>query len=180
MTKFKKLIIAELIGIVFVVLGAFLFHFLFEWSGNNQFVGVFAAVNESVFEHTKILFYPFIIYSIIEYFFVEISFKQYFIAKSIASISLIIMVIVVFYTYTGIIGYHIPIVDILCSIAYAFIATGISFRLLTINDKITKSFIWVFILFLIVLFSMIIFTLRPPKLPLFYDELNKTYGAVLK
>ena len=46
----------EVIGAVIVCILAPVFHFLFEWSGGNPFVGIFAAVNESVWEHTKIVY----------------------------------------------------------------------------------------------------------------------------
>ena len=45
-------------GIGFVlVLGTFS-HFFFDWSGENRLVGIFAAVNESTWEHLKLLFFP--------------------------------------------------------------------------------------------------------------------------
>lgn len=174
----NKLLVTEFLGGVFVAIFTFIFHFLFKWSGYNYLVGIFAATNESVFQHTKILFYPFLIYSIIEYYFLNMDFKRFVIAKAISSISLILMVIVFFYTYTGIIGHHIMIVDIISAILYGFIASGISYWLLTTKKNISKLFKPILIIFLVVLFFMIYFSVNPSKLPLFYDELHKTYSAV--
>lgn len=174
----NKLLVSEILGGIFVSIFAFIFHFLFKWSGYNFLIGIFAANNESIFQHTKILFYPFLIYGLIEYYFLNINFKRFVIAKAISSISLILMVIVIFYTYTGIIGNNIMIVDIISAILYAFIASGISYWLLTTKKDITKLFKPILILFLVVLFFMIYFSLNPPKLPLFYDKLHKTYDAV--
>ena len=60
---FKKL---EIIGFFFVSIVGTLLHFAYEASGSNFIAGIFAPVNESTFEHLKLLFYPFIIYGIIE------------------------------------------------------------------------------------------------------------------
>lgn len=175
----RAMLIAEIIGAFFVAGGAFLFHFLYEWSGYNFFVGIFAATNESIFEHTKILFYPFIIFSIIEYFFLKIDIKRYIAAKAISAIILIILTISVFYTYTGIIGHNIGIVDMISAIAYAFIASWLSYVLLR-REKTIRWFIPATIAFIIVLVFMIIFTINPPHIPLFYDTMNEVYGAVKK
>ena len=46
----------ELAGIVFTVIIGTMLHFTFELSGNQPVVGVFSAVNESVWEHLKLGF----------------------------------------------------------------------------------------------------------------------------
>ena len=38
-------------------------HFFYEWSGNNFFVGMFSPVNESVWEHMKLAFFPMLLFS---------------------------------------------------------------------------------------------------------------------
>ena len=43
--------------IAVTVLGTLL-HFVYGWSSSNMLVGLFAAVNESTWEHMKLAFYP--------------------------------------------------------------------------------------------------------------------------
>lgn len=38
-----------------------LFHNLYSWTGNNIFIGLFFPINESIWEHLKIAFYPLIL-----------------------------------------------------------------------------------------------------------------------
>lgn len=57
--SFKKY---TLIGIVFSMTAGVLLHFLYEWTGRNPVVGAFSPVNESVWEHLKLLFFP-VLYS---------------------------------------------------------------------------------------------------------------------
>ena len=54
----------ELVGMVFIIILGTLLHFTFEWSGFQEIVGVFSAVNESVWEHLKIAFWPALLYLI--------------------------------------------------------------------------------------------------------------------
>ena len=46
-------------------------HFLYEWTGDNRIVGYFFSTNESTWEHLKLLFFPTLIYSILEYLLIK-------------------------------------------------------------------------------------------------------------
>jgi len=54
----KKILRRELAGAVFIILLGSMLHFTFELSGENPVVGVFSAVNESVWEHLKLAYWP--------------------------------------------------------------------------------------------------------------------------
>ena len=55
-----------------------LFHFVYEFSGNNTFVGMFAAVNESTWEHLKLLLTPAFLVGIAEWFIYGKNYKNFF------------------------------------------------------------------------------------------------------
>lgn len=61
MSHLKRL---SVIGVIFVTLAGTLSHFLYGWSGKNALVGLFAPVNESVWEHMKLLFFPMLLYGL--------------------------------------------------------------------------------------------------------------------
>ena len=46
------------IAIIFISVIGTLLHFMYEWSGHNKVVSLFAAVNESTWEHIKIALTP--------------------------------------------------------------------------------------------------------------------------
>lgn len=48
-------------GILFINLFGILLHFLYDFSGKVLIVGIFAPINESVWEHLKLGFYPIIL-----------------------------------------------------------------------------------------------------------------------
>lgn len=101
--------------IAFIVIGVAgtLLHFVYEWSGNNPFVGIFSAVNESVWEHQKLLFFPALLYSVIEYFLCGRRNGNYPAAAAVGIFAGIASIIILFYTYSGILGYSLPVVDII-------------------------------------------------------------------
>ena len=44
---------------IFAMILGSLLHFTYEWSNENSFVGSFSAINESTWEHLKLLFFLF-------------------------------------------------------------------------------------------------------------------------
>lgn len=57
----------QLVGFLFTgILGTFL-HFLFDITGQAMVAGLFSAVNESIWEHMKLLFYPMLLFVVMEY-----------------------------------------------------------------------------------------------------------------
>ena len=69
--KTSKLLKIELIVTILELILGTLLHFIYEWSGNNAIIASFSAVNESVWEHLKLVFYPMLILGLIEYYFVK-------------------------------------------------------------------------------------------------------------
>ena len=62
----KKILKLEIIGFIFTSVLGTLMHFFYEWSNDNSIVGLFCPVNESPFEHLKLLFFPFLIWTFVE------------------------------------------------------------------------------------------------------------------
>ena len=112
----------ELVGIGVIFLAGSLFHFLFEWAGGWEPVGVIAAVNESVWEHFKLAFWPGLIYAVIEYPFLRHSCHNFFIAKAIGLYVMPAVIAALFYAYTTIFDAEILAVDIL--IFFIAVAAG--------------------------------------------------------
>ncbi len=64
MSKLKKWLI---FNIIFIIILGSLSHFIYEWSGYNKIIGIFVAVNESVWEHIKLAIFPALILMLIQY-----------------------------------------------------------------------------------------------------------------
>jgi len=81
----------ELVGMVLIIILGSMLHFTFEWSGNQPIIGVFSAVNESVWEHLKIAFWPTLLYAIFEYNHLNKKTNNFFFVKIISLVALVIL-----------------------------------------------------------------------------------------
>lgn len=166
----------ELIGIAVIsVLGSGL-HFLFEVSGNWPPVGVIAAVNESVFEHLKLTFWPTVLYAAATWKLLKKTTNNFIIAKAVALYIMPLTIVVLFYGYTTLTGIESVIIDIL--IFFIAVACGqlAGYGLLKMKALAgwLNWFSLVFIIALAVIYGL--FTFYPPHLPFFMDSPTGTYG----
>ncbi len=155
-------------GIIFVSIVGTLFHFLYEWSGNNTFIGIFTPINESIWEHTKLIFFPMLIYSL--YLNKKIG-KEYPCinsAMTLGAILGVISIIVLFYTYSGIIGFNFAFADISIFYISVIIAFFVAYKL-TLSCNIAKHSRLLKILQILIICLFIIFTFNPPNIPLFME-----------
>lgn len=164
--KLKSYIIS---GIIFVSVLGTLFHFTYNWSGNNVFIGLFTPINESVWEHTKLLFLPMLIYS----FYLNKKIGKDYPCLNSAMISGMLsgvaLIIVMFYTYTGILGFHTDFADISIFYISVFLAFWIGYKL-TISCKAEKYSKLLWLLQILIICLYIIFTFFPPNIPLFVSS----------
>ena len=99
-------------GIIFVLITGSLAHFLYDWTGNNPVVGLFTPVNESIWEHMKLLFFPMLLYFVFERLMLENYPPSLSCADAMALLAGTFLIPVIFYTYTGILGRHLTVLDI--------------------------------------------------------------------
>ena len=81
---YRRLNIFLIIGAVFTIITGTLLHFVYEWSGESLFVGIFSPINESVWEHLKLLFFPMSVWILIGYFILEKNSKLTFLLQLLA------------------------------------------------------------------------------------------------
>ncbi len=103
----------HIIGFAFVLVFGTFMHFAYKLSGNNPAVGFIAPVNESIWEHLKLLFFPSCFYMIYEYFMWGRERKDFFALKMISVISAMAFIVTFFYTYSGVLGFNLFLLDIL-------------------------------------------------------------------
>jgi len=166
----------ETFGIIFVFLLGALLHFVFEWSGESRIVGLFASVNESVWEHFKLGFWPMCLYAAIEYRFLYERVNNFLTAKAVAVYIIPIITGLVFYGYTAIIGEEILIFDIIIFLIAIIVGQLTSYKVMT-SAKLPKYTNIISPIFIILLaFVLMLFTFYPPHLPIFLDANTGTYG----
>ena len=143
-------------------------HFLYKWSGNNAFIGLFAAINESVWEHTKIIFFPMLFYSI---FINKKTGREYPCIKSAMSAGTIISVLLIislFYTYSGIVGFNVDFVNIMIFYLSVIISMCTAYKLaLSCSAEKYYTVLQICLIALVCLYFL--FTFFPPDIPLFAE-----------
>ena len=166
----------QFVGFVFTSVVGTLLHFLYEWTGESVIVGLFSAVNESIFEHMKLLFFPMLLFAFIEAKYIGEEYDNFWCAKLVGILVGVGLIPVIYYTYTGIFGvnadwFNIIIFFITAAISY-MVETRImeSGRCSFIQPNLAK-----FIL-IIIAAVFIVFTFFPPKIPLFDDPITAIYG----
>ena len=173
----KNLFLWQFFGLTFAFLFGTLFHFLYIWTDVIAFAP-FCAVNESTWEHMKILFFPMLIFAFIQRPFFKRNYPQYWAIKCLGIVTGITLIPILFYTYNGAFGASPTFVNIL----FFFLADAAGFALewyLFRKNKLQniRSVLPLLVLVLLaVLF--VVFTFRPPTLPLFQDPQTLLYGIV--
>ena len=164
----KGLKLYMLTGIIFVSVFGTLFHFAYEFSGNNIIVGLFTPVNESIWEHTKLIFFPMLIYSL--YLNKKISTEYPCTGSAMIAGSLlgIAMIITLFYTYSGIIGFNVAFVDIAIFYISVIVAFCVVYKLTT-ACKVERFKVFIQILQIVIICLFLIFTFFPLNIPLFMN-----------
>ena len=152
-----------------------LLHFLYEWTGESVLVAPFSGVNESTFEHMKLLFWPTFVFSIIEsrYFYDREDFWCVKLRGILLGLSLIP---IIFYTYNGVIGKSPAWINIAIFFVSAAIAYIYETELLNSEKLICKSPKRSAVILFLIALIFVIFTFVTPELEIFKDPLTGSYG----
>jgi len=173
----RSVLVYELVGMVFITFLGSMLHFTFELSGGNPVVGAFSAVNESVWEHLKLVFWPALLFMFIEYMlFRRKMINNFALAKTAGVYLAIIIIPVIFYSYTAITGESIFLLDISTFVFAVIVGQLLSYKLLTYR-KLSDGFNRISLVLLAVLgIAFVLFTFYPPQLMVFRDPVTGKYG----
>ncbi len=169
-------VLSGLGGTVFCFALAFLLHFAYSWSGEIRFAAIFALANESVWEHVKILLWPFLLWSFAEYYILRPDTRRLVVARTAGAYIVAVLTICVFYIYTGVLGRPVLWFDILSAALWLLVGEIISLRILNARWA-TKDYYIVALAAMVLLVVMLLcFTVSPPRLGLFADPVTGLYG----
>ena len=162
-------------GFFFVSFLGTILHFLYDWF-NSKFIALFSSVNESTWEHMKLLFFPMFLFAIIEYYIIGKNYENFWCVKLKGILLALTLVPVIFYTLRGIFGTTPDIINILIF----FFAAAVGFihetRLFKKDTSSNKNVKYAFIILCLITVLFMMFTFITPQIPLFLDPINKTFG----
>ena len=173
----KKILKFQIFSVIFTWILGTILHFVYEWSGDNKIIASFSAVNESTWEHLKLVFFPMLITTIIGFLVIGKDNKKFWCAKTIGIILAMSFIIVFFYTYTGIIGTNFAILDIGSFFVAVILGEYAAYKIMTNEEYKLKCNKKIAVIGLIcILLCFIIFTYLPPHIGLFKDPISNGYG----
>lgn len=166
----------QLIGFLFTSLGGSLLHFVYDWTNQSLLAAPFSAVNESTWEHMKLLFFPMFVFALVENRFSAAKRDDFWCVKLAGIVTGLTMIPVLFYTGSGVFG---PLPDWL-NITIFFLSAAVAYLLETRlfrTGRLRCRHPWfAFAAICLILLAFVHFTFFPPELPLFQDPLTGTYG----
>ena len=165
----------QLMGVALTSFFGTILHFLYDWLGQARWIAPFSGVNESTWEHMKLLFWPMFIYSVVQsLFFGE---RQDFWCVKLRGILFgLILIPVIFYTYNGVIGKSADWINIaifFISAAAVYIYETRQFN----NQRIAcKSQGFAFFSLCIIAALFVVFTFFTPQIGVFKDPVTQKFG----
>jgi hypothetical protein len=172
----KNLFLWQFAGFTAAVALGSLLHFLFHWTGAFALAPI-SAVNESTWEHMKILFFPMLVFACVQYRFFYNDFSGFWWIKGIGTAVGVMSIPVLFYTFNGAFGKTPDWLNI--TFFFLSAATGYFVEYLLFRKKLTLTYPWIaFVLVLLFEALFVVFTFYPPRLPLFQDPITSLYGIV--
>jgi hypothetical protein len=173
----KRLFYWELAGFLFVGAAGTLLHYVYDWSGGNAIVASFSAVNESTWEHIKLLFFPLFLFSVIQVCAIGKNYPDLLAVRAVSTLAGLALIPILFYTYTGVLGYDVTWVDIAIFFLADLGTFWLDFRLLR-RGRFDRR--WQQVAGLIVLwalaFCFVWCTFHPVHLALWRDPVTGQYG----
>jgi len=162
-------------GFALTTLGGTFLHFLYDWTGGSILASPFSVVNESTWEHMKLLFWPLFLFALVQWPFFKDQ-KNYWCVKLAGILLGLILIPVLFYTYNGVFGKSpdwINIAIFYISAALVYLFEWRAFKRDLLQCRYPRL---AFAVICLIGILFVVFTFMPPQIPLFRDPLLGNFG----
>ncbi len=165
----------QLMGFAVTSLGGTLLHFLYDWLGKAAWIAPFSGVNESTWEHMKLLFWPMLLYAAVQSLFFKDR-ADFWCVKLKGILLGIVLIPIIFYTYNGVIGRSPDWINI----AIFFVTAAVSYifetRQFNKETTVCKNARLALALLCVIAVLFVVFTFKTPEIGIFKDPLTGSYG----
>lgn len=165
----------QFVGFSLTSLLGTILHFLYEWTGKSELAALVSGVNESTWEHMKLLYFPLFAFAVVQSFFFKGN-SNFWCIKLRGILTGLILIPLIFYTYNGVIGKSPDWLNIsifFISAAAVFVYETRLFKKRDIQCKRPRTALLVICLIGV---SFILFTFVTPRLGIFLDPVTGKYG----
>ena len=165
----------QLLGFAVTSLGGTILHFLYDWLGKAAWIAPLSGVNESTWEHMKLLFWPMLIFAIVQSFFFPDR-DDFWSVKLRGLLLGITLIPVLFYTYNGVIGKSPDWINIVIFFISAAVAYLFETRLFHDEKLLHQSPKPAIAVLSVLALLFVVFTFFTPEIGIFKDPLTANYG----
>ena len=166
----------QIAGFICTCIAGTLLHFLFDWTQQHVVAALFSAVNESIWEHMKLIYYPMLAFALIEYRCWGRETAYFWCVKLRGILLALVLIPAIYYMYTGILGRSADWFNI----TIFFIAAGAAYRQETLRFRNIRAYMlpqWAAIgLICLIGILFVLLTFVPPHIPLFQDPVTGSFG----
>lgn len=171
----RSLKLWQFVGFAVTSFTGTLLHFLYEISGNSPIAAIISGVNESTWEHMKLLFFPMFAFAIVERIFLK-DVNEFWCIKLPGICLGLALIPLIFYTYNGVIGRSPDAVNIAIFYVAALASYIYETKHMTKGDTKCTDDRAAFVVLCLIALSFVIFTFRTPKIAIFKDPIKGVYG----
>ena len=165
----------QFFGFAVTSLGGTLLHFLYDWLGGALWVAPFSGVNESTWEHMKLLFWPMLVFATVQSFFFRDR-GDFWCVKLRGTLPGLLLIPILFYTYNGVIGQSPDWINIAIFFVSAAAAYLYETRLFKRESVTCRRPRWAVAALCLLGVLFAVFTFITPEIGIFRDPLTGTYG----
>jgi len=178
----NQVLLWEIGGFFFIGLIGAALHFTFELSNfSNMVVAFFSAVNESTWEHLKMVFWPGVVFSLIEYSYIRDQVNNFLVAKAVSLFVMPLIISIGWYGYTPFTQRSIFKLDLVLFYLAVLIGQIISYKILTREPLSKRATTLSAVGLVVMLIAFSTFTFYPPEIFLFenFDLLDTGQYGIL-
>jgi len=162
-----NIILYEIGGFLFILIAGSLLHFAFELSNFWIPIAFLTPVNESIWEHLKMVFWPGLIFFVFEYFHLKSQVKNFWVAKAICLFIMPLFIAVGWYGMVALIGENIFVIDIFLFVTAIIVGQNLSYKVISTNRFSVQNNVYSIIAIFMLGLAFIYFTYFPPRIFLF-------------
>ena len=164
----------QIAGFLFTAVAGTALHFFYDLSGQLVTAALISPVNESIWEHMKLLYFPMLLFALAEYRYIGREIPGFWCAKAAGMVLGLALIPVLYYTAAGALGWSADWFNVTIFYLAAGAAYALENRLFSQSGKCRP---WIAVVVLVIIgAAFAVFTFFPPRIPLFQDPIGGGYG----
>ena len=161
----------ETAGLFVVILLGNTLHFVYDWTGQARWAAYVSAVNESTWEHMKLLFVPWLLWTVAQC--IGLRSLRPAAPRAVGLLAGMAAIPLLFYGYTGVTGVNVGVVNVLIFQAAVLLAFWVSTALQKRGALTAPVWQAAGVLVMAALCAaFVLWTVSPPALPVFTDPVD--------